>query len=288
MDFVFMNGGLGNQTFQYIFLRYLELTQKRSVLIDDSPFFGKEVPFNGYELERVFGIQHDKLSEHFDSDVWDYMLSSRTGIAGVAQELLDGGLDLCMIYDADNYRFNGPRKSALDLFSFDLTKYEAFYFHGYWLRTAYYEDIKDVIDSELKFPSFLSGSSEEAILQKMDAQELPVCIHIRRGDLVELGLCQGMEYYYERIKMIRNKYSGASYYLFSDDLEWCIENQELLGLTDIFDELTIVDGHTGHDAWMDLALMKHCQIVLTDRSSFGLLAYILGKREGKEIISNFT
>ena len=47
------NDGLGNQTFQYIFARYLEIKSGEKVWLDDSAFFiSKE--HNGFEIPRVF------------------------------------------------------------------------------------------------------------------------------------------------------------------------------------------------------------------------------------------
>lgn len=54
MRLVYMNGGLGNQIFQYVFFRWLEVETGESCIIDDTAFFGSNVPHNGYELERLF------------------------------------------------------------------------------------------------------------------------------------------------------------------------------------------------------------------------------------------
>ena len=94
MNIVFMNGGLGNQTFQYIYLRYLELQTGQPCIIDDSPFWGSDVPHNGYELEKVFHIHHQRMSELFDADVWNYMVSQRNSVAGYGPGLAAPLFDL--------------------------------------------------------------------------------------------------------------------------------------------------------------------------------------------------
>ena len=74
MKIVMCNGGLGNQTFQYIFARYLELKSREMVWIDDSSFCMPDVIHNGLELSTVFPqSQIHLLSQFFDRDVWEYM-----------------------------------------------------------------------------------------------------------------------------------------------------------------------------------------------------------------------
>ena len=51
MMLVYMNGGLGNQIFQYMFFRWLEITTGQTCVIDDGLFFGRHVPHNGGKLQ---------------------------------------------------------------------------------------------------------------------------------------------------------------------------------------------------------------------------------------------
>ena len=46
---VLMNGGLGNQICQYIFLRWLEINTGKKCLADDSAFCLAKPEHNGYE-----------------------------------------------------------------------------------------------------------------------------------------------------------------------------------------------------------------------------------------------
>ena len=57
MRIVYVNGGLGNQIFQYVFFRWLEVVTGESCVMDDGLFFGGSVPHNGYELEQIFGVR---------------------------------------------------------------------------------------------------------------------------------------------------------------------------------------------------------------------------------------
>jgi len=76
MRIAFMNGGLGNQVFQYIFVRYLEESTKTRVLVDDS-YFHMNKMHNGYEMEYVFPDMTKPLflSEFFGADVWRHVIN---------------------------------------------------------------------------------------------------------------------------------------------------------------------------------------------------------------------
>ena len=58
MKIQYLNGGLANQVFQHIFVRFAEITYPNSGpwFFDDSLFFVNNV-HNGYELENVFGLK---------------------------------------------------------------------------------------------------------------------------------------------------------------------------------------------------------------------------------------
>ena len=68
MRMVMIGGGLGNQISQYVFKRYIELNTGETCFFDDMPYFGIEeyAKHNGYELERVFGIQAKRVSSRLD------------------------------------------------------------------------------------------------------------------------------------------------------------------------------------------------------------------------------
>lgn len=79
MKIQFLNGGLANQAFQYIFARYYELSHPGEVMYLDDSYFALNTVHNGYELEKVFGLNPHMLSECFDEEIWNYILEERRG-----------------------------------------------------------------------------------------------------------------------------------------------------------------------------------------------------------------
>jgi len=98
----FLNGGLANQAFQYIFARYYELSHPGGVMYMDDSYFALNTVHNGYELEKVFGIKPHMLSEVFDREMWQYILEERKNGKSIPQILLDNGNKIVMISDVKN------------------------------------------------------------------------------------------------------------------------------------------------------------------------------------------
>lgn len=275
MQIVMLNGGLGNQVFQYIFFRWLEVRSRERCIIDDSAFFGHDVMHSGYELERVFSVCPQRLSERFPADVWDMMIRKMNQGIPVCQQLLDAGMDLELIYEpgSDDVEFSGKRTEfRMDRVPFPGS--QDYYYFGYWLGIYLLREMAGIIERELRFRPLPAGYNEK-IGQLISASQNPVAIHIRRGDMAQwAGMTSEPEYYRQRISWLE-RIGIDHYFLFSDDLDWCRAHAEALGLSSIWDRLTVVEGNDGEFAYVDMQLMSLCHHRLSDRSSFSLLAGIL-------------
>ena len=125
------------------------------------------------------------------------------------------------------------------------------------------------------------------VQEKINMANEPTAIHIRRGDMVSLGWAAAPAYYKQTIGDFDREHEVSLYLLFSDDIPWCEENAEELGLLDISDRLLVVDNNQGDDYWRDLQLMSLCKNRISDRSSFSLLAGLLCSYIGKQDINNW-
>ncbi len=281
MRIVYINGGLGNQIFQYIFFRWLEIKTGESCVIDDGLFFGDGVPHNGYELERIFGVRKKRLSNIIPELIWKEMIKRRMSGVGIAQQLLDAGNEIKVICEENvtNISFNGemvyvpaqPESVAENM------KDNAYY-HGYWLGSAFWDDFVNVIRTELVFPEIPAGRNQE-LARAMALEQHSTAVHIRRGDMVKLGWATSMEWHQEAIAKAKKDWNPEHYYLFSDDLPWCMEHLNDLGLAGEMDRLVPIDGNKGKNAYIDMQLMSLCAHRLIPRSSFSLAAALFCNRK---------
>ena len=279
-----MNGGLGNQLFQYIFLRWMEIKTGEECIIEDSAFCLENPAHNGYEIEKLFGIKKSKLSQLFDEDVWQVMMEERKSGKSIPQQLLDNGLQLSMVYESGNIDFLGNIFKVKPV-SLELNVKGNWYFHGYWIFNKYLQEIEDVIRQELSFPTIVDEKNQmyEKCIQQTDS----VAIHVRRGDMVQLGRAMEPSFFKSAIQEMEGKISNAYYFLFSDDLTWCLEHSGEMGLDVVKERVILVEGNHGENAYRDLQLMSHCKHQIISFSSFSILAASLNSNPEQIVIKSW-
>ena len=284
MKIQFLNGGLANQVFQYIFMRYAELSSPSGEkwFLDDSYFFTTKI-HNGYELEKVFGIKPQLLSQTFDADVWEEFLKNKKNGISVPQTFKNLGFDMIMYAETDNYPqmnpFDGDIYRLVHSGQFDATiphiNYPNVYYHGYWINKNWLHAYKDIILKELSFPEMTNPNAIKYANQIMSGPSLSM--HVRRGDYVTLGFDAKPEVYKTALEEIKKVYHGFTVYVFSDDLNWCQEHTAELGLDDV-SKVVYVSGNTGENSYLDMQLMSMCEGSIVGNSAFCYLAALMNQR----------
>ena len=281
MKIVFFNGGLANQVFQYIFYRFCQLRNpEEEWVLDDSFFFLHQV-HNGYELEKVFGLHPDLLSNTFDRDVWEYMLElHRSENKSVPQILLENGTDIKMAIDSDNWTewnpFKGPIiTTPVGKFIPKVADIEGnIYYHGYWIHEGWFHAIEDTLRKELVFPPIDEPHNVEYMEQIKGTHSCS--LHVRRGDYVTLGVAGPDETYHKWITLMLEHVPDMTLFVFSDDTEYCKGHIHEMGL-DLPKKVVFVSGNHGEKSFRDLQLMSCCKNMINGNSAFCYLAALLNK-----------
>ena len=299
---VYMGGGLGNQVFQYAFIRYLEESTNSQVLVDDSYFYlGKEAYnnsgidkdavclHNGYELDYVFPYakKPSLLSRYFEPNVWKDMISkaykdSLPSTSVVRQLQKNTYPDLSIVIErgclpAVRASFSGVTYSTLKL-NTDLDRvYGNVFFYGHWVTLGYFDAYKEVLKKDLTFRPIESIKNQQ--YAHAISSSLAVGVHIRRGDTVKLNNEVPASYYKRILTGLQSKIPDAVYYVFSDDIEWCRTNMEQLGLlkrTTVF-----IEGNCDHkNNYIDMQLMAMCKVLVYSYSTFSHSACLLNQVDG--------
>lgn len=284
MKLQYLNGGLGNQLFQYIFYRYYQLHAADTIYLDDMKFF-KVREHNGYELERVFGLTPNLISNYFEPDVWEYMVSIAKGGGDLCQQMKDMGSDIIMVAETRNFSFDGEvHFIKTNEYHPGLTKLPGnIYFFGYWINKEWFNSIRETIMRELNFPPITDRKNLE--YQNIIATQNCVSVHIRRGDFVKLGFDLPEEFYHQAMNNMAAVMPDATYIVFSDDITWCREKYHELGLDKAKEKLIFMSGNEGERSYIDMDLMSRCRGMILANSSFSYFAALYNSRPDKLIIN---
>lgn len=283
MKIQYLNGGLANQVFQYIFVRFAELynPSEEPWLIDDSFFFVNNV-HNGYELEKVFNIQANLLSRNFDSDVWNEFIKNKKEGSSIAQSFKNLGFDVQMVAETTNYKEHNPFDGKIfqisaNEFHPEITKLpgEVIYYHGYWINTKWFRTYRNILERELAMPDITDEKNKAYASHILST--LSIGVHIRRGDYVDIGWALSDTYYLQSMRTLTKNYPGATFFVFSDDISWCRSNSDSMGLT-LSPNIVFIEGNTQDSSYIDLQLMSMCDGMLMSNSAFCYLAALLNKR----------
>ena len=105
-----------------------------------------------------------------------------------------------------------------------------------------------------------------------------VSVHIRRGDYVTLGWAIEPELCQVCIRNFINQMGGVSgkwtLFVFSDDIAWCKEHQNMLE-PEQFKDVVFVEGNVNGANYLDMLLMSQCKAMILSNSAFCYLAALL-------------
>ena len=280
MRIQYFNGGLANQVFQYIFYRYGQLTtgHPEEWFLDDSFFFFKH-QHNGYELEKVFGLKPNLLSEQLGADAWNALVENRKNGIGMADSLSNLGFHVSMIAEAQNYKTDNPFSGKVwsipcNEYHPDILKWndEIVYYFGYWINKNWINAYRDLFLEELAFPPILDDKNLKYASRIKST--LSVGVHIRRGDYLNLRIGIDPAFYHSALSGILASYPESTLFVFSDDPDWCEDHADVLGLS-LAKEVISVRGNINGANYIDMQLLSMCKGLLISNSAFSYLAALL-------------
>ena len=130
---------------------------------------------------------------------------------------------------------------------------------------------------EFKFPEITDSLNMEHLCRIQCTNS--ASIHIRRGDYVTVGRAMTSEVCSRMVQAFLAHASGEwNLFVFSDDIDWCRENQSELGF-DAFEHVIYVEGNDHGKNYIDMQLMSQCKGMIMSNSSFCYLAALLNTRK---------
>jgi hypothetical protein len=237
---VSLNGGLGNQLFQYALGRKLSIQNKETLLLDFSilktDYLGRKLVLDNF---RVKGKIIDSI--------WiRKIVTNNTRLNRIVKYFN-------LLTESTEQRFNF-KPEILD------KKSMINYFNGFWQSYKYFQDIRETLLKEL----VISTPQIADVEKKLNFNSSTVCIHVRRKDYLKdnrYGFV-GEVYYYKAISLITAHVPNPHFIVFSDDIEWCKNNLNLK------QRVTYLSGEFKLTDWEELIVMSKCHHHITANSTF--------------------
>ena len=278
MILVRINGGLGNQLFQYATARAISLKLNRKLFLDIAWYRNIHTQENRSDpnattprdfLLNNYNIQSRVVNKfHLN---WIKRLEIRSKYSKFYKLLFDGPLN--------NLSYTKINQDTFPLES--IQEHPHIYLTGYWQNNDIIEEYKNLLSNDLTLKRPLSPNNQDHF--KSINKTNSVAIHVRRGDYIskpkshEVHVSCSNNYYYDSIDYLQNKLTNLHYFIFSDDMTWVKNNLEFTINT------TFIDNN--EPEYEHLFLMSQCKHQITANSTFSWWAAWLNTNPAKIIIT---
>lgn len=218
MKIVKFKGGMGNQMFQYAFLRHLQICYQQTDVKADFSYFS-QCEEDKIRIPRIMEMKAtcDVATEQELKSLLHFIPCGE--VLGLKYRLMVG------LQAKLNARYYFEKNRAYREVH-KLLKYD--YFDGYWQSWRYLEPIRGVLLEEFKPKGKLNEKTLRMVKKLSDCNS--VFLGVRRGDyisdkqsLAHYGDCD-LDYYKRAVKLIQEKVEKPVFVFFSNDIKWVKEN----------------------------------------------------------------
>lgn len=269
-----LDGGLGNQMFQYAYGCYLASKYETELLLDLDSFANQ--PPHGYLLHR-FQINASVLSptqSHLVPRRYRPEISKRGSWSGLVWNRLAAA------------KMRRHKEKPFGFQPQHLAPGNNRYLVGYWQSEKFFPGMRESLLQQFRLREQPSPKTL-AIAESMQATN-SIALHIRRGDYLNnpeaARLYHNLEsnYYRRCVEQWSEQHANPQVYIFSNDPQWCSDNVT-------FDHKThFVDHNDASTAHEDLFLISQARCCVVANSTFSWWGAWLNQRADKSILAPDT
>lgn len=257
---VYLQGGLGNQLFQYSFGLYLKEKTNSAVIYSASfldVYFPGKTPrkFDLHFLKNVANFIQSFAPKKYLQFYFFYLLHK-----------------LKILHF---FQIEWETTSSYENQSF----FKSNHFIGYWQNLDYILPVKKTLIHNLKSQFQLTIDAKK-IFDQIQISENSVSIHVRRGDFLtnkqsaQIYYHCGIEYYQRAYTKLCSNQKQVVAFIFSDDLDWCRQN------FDFIQNKVFVDLKNSHPM-NEIILMSDCKYNIIANSTFSWWGAILNNHSNQ-------
>jgi Glycosyl transferase family 11 len=268
MVIIKVNGGLGNQLFQFAMGLAIEETLGFQVKYDLSEY--KFVSSRKFDLDKFVGnLKIATVGEiERNNNVLQKIKFQIFKCLG-----FPFGLNGLKYYLERNFQYDEK--------VFDLA--DDIYLSGYWQSEKYFINHRIKILNRIKISDSDSPLNMSYLRQIRTSNS--VSIHVRRGDYISNSQTNSiyascdLGYYEKAIQFLSSQLEDLTFFVFSDDMEWVTTNFSK------FDRMIFVNVNLEDTAFEDLKLMSNCKHNIIANSTFSWWAAWLNQNSNKIVIA---
>lgn len=261
-----LNGGLGNQMFQWAIARMLETTTDLDAYLDMSYF--KHGYARPYQL-NVFNIE-PKIVDDFVTKL------KLALIWKLRKNVSSGKIFGYNLYSEKQFNFDNRINRITP----------NTYIEGFFQSELYFNCIETQLRNDFKY-SIMPNEENSNMISRIMKNSPTISIHVRRGDYVKkekntetYAQCT-LEYYKRAVDYIVKQLDGKepTLYFFSDDIPWARRNLK-------FPYKSIyVTQNKGENSYEDMRLMSYCTHNIIANSSFSWWGAWLNDKPTKIVVA---
>lgn len=273
MIIVNLDGGLGNQMFQYATGLALSLETGQTVRYSTDTIGTHSTP-RSLELTKVFNL----TVNHADTD----------DIKRVVGTLRSQRLARKIFSKPYSRYIRGSRFISDDRLKVSPNLAgrcsKGAYLHGYWQSEAYFRRYQEHVLESFKFMPFADLKNIKCREELVSSHSIGV--HVRRGDYVaktkasQTHYVLPKSYYLSAIAKLRGRQPQAKVFFFSDDPAWVKKHLR----SKIYNS-EVIDHNADNDHHNDMQLLSLCNSIVIANSSFSWWAAWLNRNEHKTIVA---
>lgn len=242
-----LQGGMGNQMFQYAFGKRISEETNRELILDLSFLnrrdLGDNFVYRDFDL-NIFDFNYNTVNqfdEEYELFVENIEHFNYEGIIGI---------------------INNIKKSTS----------KNVYLDGYWASPLYFSKI------EYRLKNKCLDISKDLLFEINNTNS--VMLNVRRTDFLNNDFhgVLGKEYILKGIENLSREVKDLKFFIFSDDIEWCENN-----LNDIPNSIIVNHEHKGKKFSNYLFLMKECKHFVIPNSTFAWWAAYLSENKSKKV-----
>ena len=263
-----LKGGMGNQMFQYAFAKRIAHFHNTQFKLDLSTLLDRnkgDFVYRDYDLD-IFNLEPEFV---MNPSLLRLMYKVKSGrITKFIRKLSYGNLNYLKekhFHVVEDLLNNPP----------DHTVYE-----GWWQSEQYFAEVADEIRADFTFKEGILPSSAE-VHQKIQTTN-SVCLNVRRTDFLKVPWLNStdMDYFLRAVKYMAEHVADPSFFVFSDDIEWCRENIRL-----DYPVTIVGHEHKGRKFGNYQQLMKACKHFIIPNSSYAWWAVWLNENPSKVVVA---